>query len=302
MGPEFHETLPDPRQEAKLMISNHSVPADTVLPHVVYTDVAEAIAWLAKTFGFSEHYRYGDPDESPSGAQMHLGNAWIMVKQARPGQSTPAQLGYGTQSLTVFVDDVDAHFERAKSAGARIVEELHETEYGERQYGVVDFAGHHWLFSRHARDVDPREWGAVVAEPAAMAPQISPMLAVSDADAAIRFYKAALDATVLWSLGGGGHIVAGLSVHGAPFFLATESPDFGTRGPDAAGFTTVRIELFVDDPVAVHRRAVAAGATEHSPVVEHKHPTLGPRPINRMLQGSFLDPFGHMWLVGKFLD
>jgi uncharacterized glyoxalase superfamily protein PhnB len=63
----------------------------------------------------------------------------------------------------VFVDDVDARFEKAKSAGARIVEELHETCYGERQYGVEDLDGHHWLFSRHARDVSPEEWGATVA-------------------------------------------------------------------------------------------------------------------------------------------
>lgn len=284
------------------MIRNHSVPVDTVLPHVIYTDVEEAIAWLAKTFGFTEHYRYGDPDGPASGAQMHLRNAWVMLRQARPGESAPAQIGCETQSLTVFVDDVDAHFERAKSAGARIVEDLHETEYGERQYGVVDFAGHHWLFSRHARDVNPDQWGATVSRPVSMAPQISPMLAVRDGEAALEFYKAAFDATVLWRIGGDGHIVAGLSVHGAPFFLATESPEYGTRGPDGPGFTTVRIELFVDDPVAFHRRAVAAGATEHSPVVEHKHPTVGPRPISRMLQGSVVDPFGHMWLIGKFLD
>jgi uncharacterized glyoxalase superfamily protein PhnB len=43
------------------------------------------------------------------------------------------------------------------------VEDLHETAYGERQYGVEDLEGHHWLFSRHARDVDPAEWGATVA-------------------------------------------------------------------------------------------------------------------------------------------
>jgi PhnB protein len=76
----------------------------------------------------------------------------------------------------------------------------------------------------------------------------------------------------------------------------------GARAPASVGFTTVRIELFVDDPVAVHRQALAAGATEHSPVAEHQHETIGPRPIRRMLQGAVLDPFGHMWLVGKILE
>jgi PhnB protein len=132
--------------------------------------------------------------------------------------------------------------------------------------------------------------------------QISPMLAVSDGNAAIEFYRAAFGATVLWHLNGGGHVVAGLSIDGAEFFLAQESPPHGTRGPASVGFTTVRIELFVDDPGAVQRRAMAAGAIERSPVVEHEHATTGVRPIRRMLQGAVADPFGHMWLIGKFLE
>jgi uncharacterized glyoxalase superfamily protein PhnB len=145
------------------MMRNRSVPVDNVLPHIVYQSVEAALAWLTATFGFTEHYRYGEPGGPVLGAQMHLGGVWIMLHNARPGSATPAQLGAGTQSLTVFVDDVDAHFERAKSAGAKIVEELHETCYGEWQYGAEDLDGHHWLFSRHARDVNPEEWGATLA-------------------------------------------------------------------------------------------------------------------------------------------
>lgn len=129
--------------------------------------------------------------------------------------------------------------------------------------------------------------------------QISPMLAVSNGSAAIEFYKAAFGAKVLWDLDGA---VAGLAIDGAEFFLADQSPEYGTRAPQSAGFTTVRIELFVDDPIAVQRRALAVGAVEHSPVEEHQHTTIGPRPIKRMLQGAILDPFGHMWLIGKILE
>ena len=93
-----------------------------------------------------------------------------------------------------------------------------------------------------------------------------------------------------------------LAVRRAPFFLARESPPHGTRSPASAGFTTVRIELFVGDPVGAHQQALAAGATEHSPVLEHEHETTGPRPIRRMFQGAVVDPFGHMWLIGKFVD
>ena len=95
---------------------------------------------------------------------MQAGRAVIMVRQARPPEETPAILGFGTQSLTIFVDDVDGHYSRAQAAGAKIVEQPHETEYGEYQYGVEDLDGHHWLFARHATDRSPEEWGAVTAE------------------------------------------------------------------------------------------------------------------------------------------
>jgi PhnB protein len=129
--------------------------------------------------------------------------------------------------------------------------------------------------------------------------QISPMLAVRDGKAAIAFYRHAFGATLLWELEGA---VAGLSIDGAEFFLAEESPEYGTRSAESAGFTTVRIELFVDDPVGVHGKARAAGAINHSPVEEHTHPTTGVRPIKRMLQGAVVDPFGHLWLIGKVLE
>ncbi len=146
------------------MIRNRSVPTDTLLPHVVYHNVVDALAWLAATFGFSEHYRYGEPGGPVSGAQMTFGSACIMVTSARSGSSSPAQIGHHTQSLTVFVEDVDGHFERSRAGGAKIVEELHETIYGERQYGVEDIEGHFWLFSKHVRDVSPDEWGATISD------------------------------------------------------------------------------------------------------------------------------------------
>jgi uncharacterized glyoxalase superfamily protein PhnB len=144
------------------MLKNRSVPADTVLPHITYRDLPQATGWLAANFGFVEHYRYGDPVQ---GAQLHLGNAFIMVNSARPGQSSPVELGGATQSLTIFVEDVESHYAHARAAGVKIVEHLHETEYGELQYGAEDVEGHHWLFARHARDVSPEAWGATVVNP-----------------------------------------------------------------------------------------------------------------------------------------
>lgn len=141
------------------MIQNRSVPVDAVLPHLFYNDLEQAIDWLSKVFGFVEHYRYGEP---VAGAQLRLGKAYVMVSTVRPGRATPATAGHRTQSLTIFVEDVEDHYARTRDAGATIVEELHETIYGELQYGVEDIEGHHWLFSRHARDISPEEWGAKV--------------------------------------------------------------------------------------------------------------------------------------------
>jgi uncharacterized glyoxalase superfamily protein PhnB len=142
-------------------MKNRSVPTDIILPHVVYQDVAAAIAYLSATFGFEEHYRYGDP--ASGGAQIHLGDAWVQLRSAREDGKSPAQAGCWTQSLSIFVADVEAHYARAKSAGAKFAEELHETVYGERQYVAVDPEGHSWLFSQHAHDASPEEWGATLA-------------------------------------------------------------------------------------------------------------------------------------------
>lgn len=120
----------------------------------------------------------------------------------------------------------------------------------------------------------------------ASSPVISLMLAVPDTPAAVEWYTQALGARVLWSLGS----VAGLEIAGAPFFL--HEPVAGTfASPLQLETTTVRVELFTDDPDGVIARAVAAGATGR-PVVEHTVPWG----IHR--QGGFTDPFGHSWSVG----
>jgi uncharacterized glyoxalase superfamily protein PhnB len=123
---------------------------------------------------------------------------------------------------------------------------------------------------------------------AAQPPVISVMLAVPDADAATRWYAEALGATQLWNLGS----VVGLSVHGAPFFLAVpESKHWDT--PAALGGRTVRVEVFVDDPDGFIARAVAAGADGSIDQIRDHRAPWG---VHR--QGGFVDPFGHLWLVG----
>jgi PhnB protein len=118
--------------------------------------------------------------------------------------------------------------------------------------------------------------------------QISLMLAVDDAARAADWYGRALGAAELWSLGS----VIGLEIEGAPFFLH-EPTATGFASPAAIGETTVRVEVFVDDPDTLFRQAIEAGADASTDgVVDHELPWG----VHR--QGSFRDPFGHTWHVG----
>jgi uncharacterized glyoxalase superfamily protein PhnB len=115
------------------------------------------------------------------------------------------------------------------------------------------------------------------------------MLIVADGPAAVDWYTSALGAGVLWDLGG----VAGLQLHGAPFFLHEAVPGKESEpSPTAIAATTTRIEVFVDDPADLIERAVRGGATDIEQPVNHET-RWGPH-----WQGGFTDPFGHRWSVG----
>jgi uncharacterized glyoxalase superfamily protein PhnB len=117
---------------------------------------------------------------------------------------------------------------------------------------------------------------------------ISLMLAVDDAKAAAAWYQRALGAEVLWDLGS----VIGLSIASAPLFVGVPAKN-GWESPAQLGITTTRVELFCDDPDAFIEKAVAAGAKgEWDPIRNHQAPWGTHR------QGGFIDPFGHIWLVG----
>jgi len=114
------------------------------------------------------------------------------------------------------------------------------------------------------------------------------MLAVPDALSAAEWYKQALGAKELWNLGS----VIGMEVEGAPFFLG-EPANNGWESPRKIGITTLRVELFCDNPDAMIARALEAGATGSLDDLKDHQAPWG---IHR--QGGFIDPFGHIWFVG----
>lgn len=119
-------------------------------------------------------------------------------------------------------------------------------------------------------------------------PLISVMLAVADAQAALGWYKRALGATELWNLGS----VVGIEIDGAPIFLG-EPEQNGWETPEKLGVPSCRVEVFCDDPDSFIARAVEAGAAG---AVDRIRDHQVPWGLHR--QGSFIDPFGHKWLVG----
>jgi len=137
---------------------NRSMPPGVVIPELAYADVAEAVDWLCRSFGFVERLRIGDHR-----AQLSFGEGSVIVT----GQAVdPADLPAGglNHSVLVRVADVDAHHEHAKQAGALFISPPADYPYGERQYTADDLGGHRWTFSQTIADVDPDTWGGTLIE------------------------------------------------------------------------------------------------------------------------------------------
>ena len=117
---------------------------------------------------------------------------------------------------------------------------------------------------------------------------VEPELWVEHAGQAVAFYGEAFGATVLHRVGEGEDIVAQLAIGEAAFWVTSADPQFGRLSPRAIGGATGRTLLVTEDPEAVVRRAVAAGATELAPVGDEHGWRLG----------RLRDPFGHEWEIG----
>lgn len=143
------------------MLSNRSAPPVTVTPVLVYPDVREAVAWLESAFGFQERVRIGDAHR----AQMRVGDDGAIVVADSQGEREPPTAGAVTHEIKVRVPNVYAAFERARAAGATVLQEPTTYEYGERSGVVEDLAGHRWELTQTVRDVEPEEWGGVTVGP-----------------------------------------------------------------------------------------------------------------------------------------
>lgn len=132
-----------------------------IVPYLLYEDVAAAIEWLGDAFGFEEVLRVTAAAGDVNHAELRLGEESVFLGDPGGDYRGPTRLGARTAQVHVYVDDVDAHFERAREAGATILAEPADQAYGDRRYDAEDLEGHAWSFAQHVRDVSPADWGAV---------------------------------------------------------------------------------------------------------------------------------------------
>jgi uncharacterized glyoxalase superfamily protein PhnB len=119
-----------------------------ITPYLLYEDGEAAIEFLSGAFGFREVDRttggagglHAELEVSPGGGRIYLG-------QPPAGFENPAKVGR-TSLLYVVVEDVEAHYERTRAAGAAIVEEPNDLPHGHRRYGCADPQGHEWYFAQ----------------------------------------------------------------------------------------------------------------------------------------------------------
>jgi uncharacterized glyoxalase superfamily protein PhnB len=129
-----------------------------ITPNVFYDDPAAALDWLSKAFGFTTRMSMPGPDGGIMHAEMDVEDSVIMMSPTSGADvwKSPRSLGGSvTLGLYVYVGDVDAHCDHARSAGAAVVSEPEDMFWGDRTYVVEDLEGHRWTFAQHVRDVAP---------------------------------------------------------------------------------------------------------------------------------------------------
>jgi uncharacterized glyoxalase superfamily protein PhnB len=132
-----------------------------VIPMLSYEDVGRAADWISNAFGFEETGRWSDDDGRVTHVTMELDGGEFMLGYPSPDYQSPrhhaevceharrwSETPYIVDGVHVSVDDIDAHFARAKGAGARILSELEDNPgIGQRQYRAEDVEGHRWMFA-----------------------------------------------------------------------------------------------------------------------------------------------------------
>lgn len=124
------------------------VPTPSVIPYLLYTDPARIRDFLVEALDFTEVATHRSPEGEVGNIALRMGDKFVMLSRAQPGMglAAPGDLPAVHAGTMVYVADVDAHYHRAKSAGATIWYEPADMPYGQREYGVRDPENGFWCF------------------------------------------------------------------------------------------------------------------------------------------------------------
>jgi PhnB protein len=128
-------------------------------PYLIVKDAARAIEFYKRAFGATELLRMAAPGGKIGHAEIKIGDSPIMLADEVPdmGALSPESLGGTPVSILLYVEDVDAVFNQAIAAGAKIQRPVKDQFYGDRTGGVTDPFGHVWYVATHKEDVSPEE-------------------------------------------------------------------------------------------------------------------------------------------------
>jgi len=131
----------------------------TVTPYLTVRGAAAAIGFYEEAFGAREIFRWADPDGRIRHAEVVIGDSPVMLTDESPefGMSGPQSLGGSPVHMFLYVEDADAVFDRAISAGATELMPVEESSDGDRRGGVTDPFGHVWYIGTHVEDISREE-------------------------------------------------------------------------------------------------------------------------------------------------
>lgn len=139
----------------------HHIPEGyhSVTPYLIIDGAGRAIDFYRDVFGAVEVMRMPGPDGKVAHAEIRIGDSHIMLADEHPelGQRGPKAFGGTPVSIMIYVEDVDARFNAALTAGATEVRPLEDQFYGDRSGMITDPFGHVWTISTHVEDVAPEE-------------------------------------------------------------------------------------------------------------------------------------------------
>ena len=223
-------------------------------PRLAYDDEKTALAFLTTAFGLRELVRKEDPDDSFM-AWLQFGHSTLMIGRsgsAKHNLYSPRETGKPTVEVNVAVNDIDGHFDRARTAGAVIRTPLEDAPWGQRHYEAVDSEGHGWHFMKPLQDVRKRK---------ATPERLELRLAYCDERAALGFLTEAFgfqeqariehpDGSIMAWLGFGDSLV----------MIGRADAAEHLHSPKETARPTAMLNLYVDEIDAHFRRAAAAGA------------------------------------------